>query len=584
MWRIANRRRPEGTFKIPVTTKEIFEYSAEWFQEKSRGTRTNLKQADPAEFLPIKPLADLFQQCKKKVEEEQNTINLDPVTTEQIHKLKDHPDCMIQLAKVTKLKKPTIFNRYAMVLAGYLAGKPEAIDLFKDFINYNFHDSDHYNTPEARTTHIQSLVRYFQSSEYAFGCEYVRTLKPLDPKCHKCPLYQVAHEGPIHTDITLPEIRKMYQEYMKIRDDDLKMVDVTIAAAYSIQYPDDPVWMFIVAPPSSAKTELINSVSELPHIYEISEYTPKTMASGKHGKTALLENIKPVTTLLFKDFTTILEMRHEDKGTIFGQLRDIYDGKYNKPTGSGKVINWKGRLGILGAVTEIIDVQYKISSLLGERFLYYRLEEQDPIDAAHMAFRMSGKEKPIREKIKQAVKEYVASLNIETTIDFSDDYEEEIIQLAIFAVRTRAGVIRDWKRQIEMILHPEAPMRITKQMKCLAKALALIQKKTSVDESIMNIIRKVAFDSISTLKSRIVIELCKSNPLTTIQLAEAVGYPPNTVKEAGHELVGHGILFCELTDHEINQSKPYLWSLGYWGEQFKEHLFSKFDDQQDLPF
>jgi hypothetical protein len=42
----------------------------------------------------------------------------------------------------------------------------------------------------------------------------------------------------------------------------------------------DPVWLGLVAPPSSSKTEILNSISTLPYVYQAATVTPAALPSG----------------------------------------------------------------------------------------------------------------------------------------------------------------------------------------------------------------------------------------------------------------------------------------------------------------
>ena len=43
--------------------------------------------------------------------------------------------------------------------------------------------------------------------------------------------------------------------------------------------PGDPVWLGIIAPPSSAKTEILNSLSNLPNVVQVSSLSPASFLS-----------------------------------------------------------------------------------------------------------------------------------------------------------------------------------------------------------------------------------------------------------------------------------------------------------------
>ena len=101
--------------------------------------------------------------------------------------------------------------------------------------------------------------------------------------------------------------------------------------------PGDPVWLGLVAPPSSAKTELINALTGLPFVVSASTLTlagccrarrgdsrrraPKADCCGRSANPGLL---------CLKDFTSTLTMRPENKAEVLAALREIYDGKWTR--------------------------------------------------------------------------------------------------------------------------------------------------------------------------------------------------------------------------------------------------------------
>jgi hypothetical protein len=102
--------------------------------------------------------------------------------------------------------------------------------------------------------------------------------------------------------------------------------------------PRDPLWLFLVGPPSAGKTEVIAALGDIPSIFPLSSLTPQTFASGfegKHGETSLLPRLSG-KTLTMKDFGSVLTMYREKKAEIIGQLREIYDGQFSKTWGNGR--------------------------------------------------------------------------------------------------------------------------------------------------------------------------------------------------------------------------------------------------------
>src|SRR5262249_12910830 len=91
--------------------------------------------------------------------------------------------------------------------------------------------------------------------------------------------------------------------------------------------PGIPVWLGLVAPPSSAKTEMLNSLGVLPHVQLTGTLTEAALLSGvpkkqqaTSAKGGLLREIGAFGILLLKDFGTILSMHPENKAKLLAAL------------------------------------------------------------------------------------------------------------------------------------------------------------------------------------------------------------------------------------------------------------------------
>ena len=89
---------------------------------------------------------------------------------------------------------------------------------------------------------------------------------------------------------------------------DMDVLRVLLATVIANRMDGDPLWLFIIGPPSSAKTELIAPLAGLDFIYPLSSLTPQTFASGyvADDDASLLSKLKSNTIITFKDFTSIL--------------------------------------------------------------------------------------------------------------------------------------------------------------------------------------------------------------------------------------------------------------------------------------
>src|SRR5437879_4058807 len=140
----------------------------------------------------------------------------------------------------------------------------------------------------------------------------------------------------------LGDLYGTFQEWL--RTDDTDAIDVMLASYLSVMQDDPPIWTLIVAAPSSAKTEMLMSLSERDNVRIIGKLTPQTFASG-HAKegASLLERVPDRCVLIFKDFGTVLNLRSEARAEILSHLREIYDGSFSARFGTGKDTQWDGK-------------------------------------------------------------------------------------------------------------------------------------------------------------------------------------------------------------------------------------------------
>lgn len=345
----------------------------------------------------------------------------------------------------------------------------------------------------------------------------------------------------------LVDLQKRITAFLLLRDPDVLIVILGARAAH--RFGGTPVWLLLVAPPSGSKTELILALRRMPDTYLLSELTARTFASGleTHGTDPSLLARLHEEVLLLKDFTTVLEMHHDERQAILAQLREIYDGRYDKTWGTGKELHWEGRLGLIAGVTPIIDKYHGVLAVLGERFVMLRVEQPDRQEMAAKALDNTDHETHKRQELAALIQGFMASLPITPPV-VPPVLRTQLAQMADFVTRCRSGVVRDgYRRELEYAPEPEMPARLAKQLFELLRGVALVCGHKEATQEDYDRIARVALDCIPAAR-RTVLRMIASltamaaETLTTTQVAQTVQYSTAAVRRALEDLQALGIL------------------------------------------
>lgn len=351
-----------------------------------------------------------------------------------------------------------------------------------------------------------------------------------------------------------------------------------LAAAAAVRLDVDPVWMFFVAPSSSGKTEMLMMLDPLPSARLMGDLSINTMLSGLGNNASLLHIMQQTgqDTLLFKDFTTILQKNRVDRDALLAQLREIYEGSYSKETGGKRrktMLTWRGKIAVLAAVTPKIDSELNANQLLGERFLIYRLPRVSVWDMSRKAISNVGTQGRVKlQNLQQKCVEFyervidplgrkIPSLAIDTAWDW------RIRMLAMFTAQMRAGISRTRNsKDIEAMPEAEGPGRLTKQFTSLALGLMVVGEQSSMDQGIYGVLHKTALDSIFPLRLGIIRELQSIGRATDQKTLEmALSMPPSTVRIELENLMSLGVL-------ERTPGKPVLWGIAEWFAEITDEM------------
>jgi hypothetical protein len=270
----------------------------------------------------------------------------------------------------------------------------------------------------------------------------------------------------------------------------------------------EPVWLGIVGPPSSAKTELLNATSRLPYVTRAATLTCPALLSGTPARQrtrgasgGLLRQIGDFGILMHKDFGSILSMRQEARAEVIAALREIYDGDWTRHLGSdgGMSLSWQGKAGLLFGVTGVIDQHYSVIGSMGDRFLLTRIS---PVKGQlRQALKHRGElGKVMRAELAEAVAGLFAS-QLLTPPELTPKEVDHLDKLTALVVRLRGAVVRDhYSKEIEAVLGEEGQGRLGMTLERLLAGLHSLGVERA---TAMKVVDEVAYDSVPPLCGRV---------------------------------------------------------------------------------
>ena len=333
---------------------------------------------------------------------------------------------------------------------------------------------------------------------------------------------------------------------------DLEAFRVVLSAITAHYDPEiEPCWLFIVGASSTGKTALaINSLMTLKDTHSIGDLSTKTFLSSYAGNhsSGLLSRVGDSSIFLFKDFTTFLSKRADDRATIAAQLREIYDGQWHRETGAGKTLAWEGKCSIIAACTPALERAWAIHRDLGERFITIRWHSPDEEGMARRAMKQRGYEGKAKRELQRLTKSFVEqSLEVATPKHLSNNAEEALIALSRFVTALRGQVIRDsgHRHDILDIAPLEGPARLIKVMDTLCRAHACLFGRSTVTKADLEIARRVAFDTIPPPRLKIIQSLPSNDAAGETDLLRATSMHHITLKRQLEELEAIGVISCD---------------------------------------
>ena len=296
---------------------------------------------------------------------------------------------------------------------------------------------------------------------------------------------------------------------------------------------------------------------------------------GDKGTGGLLCEVGARGLLVFNDLSVLLGEHGSTRSRVFALMRELFDGELTRQLGTegGQRFRWRGKIGVLGAVTEAVDVLD--IGLMGERIAYYRLP---PIDVEEerrtglFALENVGRQQQMRATIAETVEQFFADLELPTEIALPSVSEQgRLVDLATIGTRCRSPVVRDsYRREIDLVPQSERVPRLLAQLAQLRAGLLAVG--VEIDET-WRLLAKTALDGMTGGRRR-VLDTLTGRPLDR-STAAASGFaclPETTARRHLEDLTAIGVV-------ERTGAFPERWRLSEWAADLWQRLDLPIGDQ-----
>lgn len=285
---------------------------------------------------------------------------------------------------------------------------------------------------------------------------------------------------------------------------------VLVSNAVAKQLGSGPVWLLLVGPPASGKTEATEAAKDTDQAYYLDTLTENSFITGyirDDGKSKDLLPELADKVLVVKDMAPLLSGKDDSVAKILGDLTGIYDGSFSKFTGTRGKISYNTTFPMLACcTTQIIDRHSRLMSAVGPRFLSYRVS---PLDAAARekaadlvwnSENQPAKKKVLLAAMRDLVKGVMASPAPVFAVDESD--RKTLIGLAhlIAAGRSVVSYAQVGGNSEPDSVQKEEPWRALHQLRTLACSLAWVNGRAEITSHELDIVRAVAFSTMPTAR------------------------------------------------------------------------------------
>jgi hypothetical protein len=373
----------------------------------------------------------------------------------------------------------------------------------------------------------------------------------------------------LQPDSPLHQIRAAYNTCLNLAEDDRYISDVLTSVYLSnvVSQVSEPVWIQVIGPPSSHKTESLRPLLTYMDSIPLSSLTANGLVSGhrdKDGNDPSLILKLDGKNLVIKDMTALHTMPRADRDKVFGDLRDAFDGSCSKASGMSGFTAYKARFGVVCAVTEVVDAFSKESQQLGERFLSFRTfrylpTHRDACIYLQHVLSVAAEKAQWRSHLCATVEDAFSAIKTRYAHygppSMSDEIRQQVIILAHLLTQFRTTPVNSTPITGEMA------SRVVQQLVNLGDIHACADNRTEWNEDDLSLIRRIVIDTLPVQRRRLITVLYHNPticppPMGIEQLSNMSRMTQNEVSDLMAQYSHTG-----LVDLQVHTNRNYLYSL-----------------------
>lgn len=300
---------------------------------------------------------------------------------------------------------------------------------------------------------------------------------------HSSPQASAQAQGPTN----YPAVTPLSQAVRPFTRGEMAEILLGVLLAHRLRTP--PVWLWPLAPPSSGKTSELDRLPCQPPpkpgqkappgaIIALDALTARTLASGLRdtADAGLLDRLED-GVLVAKELSSF---SGRDFRQVMAQLRRVYDGAYAACWGTGRTMDWRGRISLIIAGTRH---PAEVDAEMGARMLVVRLAPE-PTDYARLLGEGASLP-PLKAP--------------DLTPTLTEDHLRAVEPIAQALAVARTHVARDRQGEVVEPPEPESPHRLIGQLGGLGASLAAL-RGGEVDVSILHLLWRIAAHTVPPVR------------------------------------------------------------------------------------